>query len=77
MCLCMHIVGNIANLFSGSNYLSNRAIVEHRLKKLTFVCLQAVYQNRYAMSLYNFQYGINYALDWYCRPVKSNHITLI
>ncbi|KAF3334530.1 E3 ubiquitin-protein ligase UPL6-like isoform X1 [Carex littledalei] len=38
--------GNIVNLFSGSDYLSNRAIVEHRLKKLTFVCLQAVYQNR-------------------------------
>lgn len=44
--MCMRIVGNIPNLFGGSDYSSNRAIVEHRLKKLTFVCLQAVYQNR-------------------------------
>ncbi|KAJ4796995.1 ubiquitin protein ligase 6 [Rhynchospora pubera] len=39
--------GNISSLFSGSDYLLNRAIIEHRLKKLTFLCVQAVYQNSY------------------------------
>ncbi|XP_073101038.1 E3 ubiquitin-protein ligase UPL6 isoform X3 [Elaeis guineensis] len=38
--------GNILSLFAGLEYSSKRFLVDHRVKKLAYICLQAIYQNR-------------------------------
>ncbi|KAJ4721951.1 E3 ubiquitin-protein ligase UPL6-like protein [Melia azedarach] len=38
--------GNIVSLFAGMDYSSARALVDYRVKKFAFACIQAVYQNR-------------------------------
>nr|XP_029118823.1 E3 ubiquitin-protein ligase UPL6 isoform X2 [Elaeis guineensis] len=38
--------GSIVSLFAGPDYSSKHSLVEHRVKKLSYICLQAVYQNR-------------------------------
>ncbi|KAJ3669606.1 hypothetical protein LUZ60_011556 [Juncus effusus] len=38
--------GNISNLFGGNEYSSQQALVQHRVKKLTYLCLRAIYHNR-------------------------------
>ncbi|XP_052204385.1 E3 ubiquitin-protein ligase UPL6 isoform X2 [Diospyros lotus] len=42
----VHESGDILRLFSGSDYFSKRSIVDYRVKKLAYACIQAVYQNR-------------------------------
>ncbi|XP_040990913.1 E3 ubiquitin-protein ligase UPL6 isoform X2 [Juglans microcarpa x Juglans regia] len=38
--------GNIAGLFAGKDYSSNRTLVDYRVKQLAYACIQAVHQNR-------------------------------
>nr|CAD1829721.1 unnamed protein product [Ananas comosus var. bracteatus] len=38
--------GDIVSLFAGEDYSLKRSFVEHRIKKLAYICVQAVYQNR-------------------------------
>ncbi|KAL4202208.1 hypothetical protein AMTRI_Chr02g262500 [Amborella trichopoda] len=38
--------GNVKILFAGDDLPSNQAIVENRVKRLTFLCLQAIHHNR-------------------------------
>ncbi|KAL5996550.1 hypothetical protein ACLOJK_026630 [Asimina triloba] len=42
--------GNIVNLFAGTDYSLNRAVVENRVKRLAFACLQAVHYNRHLLT---------------------------
>ncbi|XP_015574737.2 E3 ubiquitin-protein ligase UPL6 isoform X1 [Ricinus communis] len=37
--------GDIISLFGGIDYSTNRALVDYRVKQLSFCCIQAVYQN--------------------------------
>ncbi|XP_076935775.1 E3 ubiquitin-protein ligase UPL6-like isoform X2 [Bidens hawaiensis] len=39
--------GGVLKLFGGSDYLSNRALVDFRVKMLAYACIQAVHYNRY------------------------------
>ncbi|GJR37050.1 E3 ubiquitin protein ligase UPL6 [Tanacetum coccineum] len=39
--------GDILNLFGGSDYSSKHALVNYRVKKLAYACIQAVHHNRY------------------------------
>eukprot|EP01018_Ginkgo_biloba_P026105 Gb_04194 [translate_table: standard] len=41
--------GNIVDLFTNGNFLSEQSIVEYRVKLFVFACLQAVHQNREQM----------------------------
>lgn len=41
--------GDILNLFGGSHYSSEHALVNYRVKKLAYVCIQAVHHNRYQL----------------------------
>nr|GLL43891.1 E3 ubiquitin-protein ligase UPL6 [Ipomoea trifida] len=38
--------GDIVSIFAGMEYDSNRALVDHRVKKLAYTCIQALYSNR-------------------------------
>ncbi|XP_052208292.1 E3 ubiquitin-protein ligase UPL6-like isoform X2 [Diospyros lotus] len=38
--------GTLLSLFAGVDYSSMQAVVDFRVKKLTYACMQAVYQNR-------------------------------
>ncbi|KAL8256250.1 hypothetical protein R6Q59_031317 [Mikania micrantha] len=38
--------GAILKLFGGSNYLSNQVLVEYRMRRLAYACIQAVHYNR-------------------------------
>ncbi|XP_073008655.1 E3 ubiquitin-protein ligase UPL6 isoform X1 [Typha latifolia] len=38
--------GDIVNLFAGIDYSENKFLVEHRVKKLAYICLHAVYRSR-------------------------------
>ncbi|KAL8244543.1 hypothetical protein R6Q59_010801 [Mikania micrantha] len=39
--------GDILKLFGGSDYSSNHALVNYRVKRLAYACIQAVHHNRY------------------------------
>lgn len=41
-----HESGNVLSLFAGVDYSSKHAIVDYRVKKLAYDCVQAVYENR-------------------------------
>lgn len=41
--------GNILSLFAGSGYSSNRALVDYRVKKFAYACIQAVHHNRHQL----------------------------
>ncbi|KAF5181478.1 E3 ubiquitin-protein ligase upl6 [Thalictrum thalictroides] len=38
--------GDVVSLFASTNYFAQRAIVDNRIKRLAYACLQAVHQNR-------------------------------
>ncbi|KAJ0092761.1 hypothetical protein Patl1_24814 [Pistacia atlantica] len=40
--------GNIVGLFAGMDYSSKHALVDYRVKKFAFACIQALHQNRYS-----------------------------
>lgn len=42
----VHVKGNVVGLFASSNYISQRAVVDNRVKRLAYACLLAVHQNR-------------------------------
>ncbi|KAL5700753.1 HECT-type E3 ubiquitin transferase [Ranunculus cassubicifolius] len=42
----VQVSGDVVSLFASSNYLSHRAMVESRVKRLAYACIQAVHQNR-------------------------------
>ncbi|GAV71666.1 HECT domain-containing protein [Cephalotus follicularis] len=47
--LLQHFVqdtGDIVSLFAGTDYLSKYALVDYRVKKFAFVCIEAIHQNR-------------------------------
>ncbi|KAL8244544.1 hypothetical protein R6Q59_010802, partial [Mikania micrantha] len=39
--------GDILKLFGGSDYSSNHALVNYRVKRLAYACIQAVHHNRF------------------------------
>ncbi|KAL6193597.1 hypothetical protein ACLB2K_034681 [Fragaria x ananassa] len=41
--------GDIVSLFAGMDYSSKQALVNYRVKKLTYLCIKAVHQNRNQM----------------------------
>ncbi|CAH1453191.1 unnamed protein product [Lactuca virosa] len=41
--------GDILNLFGGSHYSSDHALVNYRVKKLAYVCIQAIHHNRHQL----------------------------
>ncbi|KAF8394715.1 hypothetical protein HHK36_020932 [Tetracentron sinense] len=42
----VRVNGDIVSLFAGMDYSSKHAVVENRVKKLAFACIQAIQQNR-------------------------------
>lgn len=38
--------GDVVSLFGGMDYSSNYALVNYRVKKLAYLCIKAVHQNR-------------------------------
>lgn len=43
------MTGDVVGLFAGIDYSSKRALVDFRVKKFAFACIQAVHQNRLAL----------------------------
>jgi len=41
-----HMTGDIVSLFSGLDYSSEHKLVDFRVKKLAFTCIEAIHQNR-------------------------------
>ncbi|XP_024984988.1 E3 ubiquitin-protein ligase UPL6 isoform X4 [Cynara cardunculus var. scolymus] len=41
--------GDVLNLFGGPDYSSKHALVNYRVKKLVYACIQAVHHNRYQL----------------------------
>ncbi|XP_051127667.1 E3 ubiquitin-protein ligase UPL6 isoform X2 [Andrographis paniculata] len=42
----VHDSGDMVSLFAGKDYSSKRSLVEYRIKRLAYVCLYAIYENR-------------------------------
>ncbi|KAG6575142.1 E3 ubiquitin-protein ligase UPL6, partial [Cucurbita argyrosperma subsp. sororia] len=38
--------GDVLSIFAGKDYLSNKALVDYRVKKFAYACIQTVYHNR-------------------------------
>ncbi|KAI6685132.1 hypothetical protein NL676_031045 [Syzygium grande] len=43
----VHDSGDLVSLFAGEDYLSRQALVDFRVKRLAYSCIDAVYKNRY------------------------------
>lgn len=39
--------GDILSLFAGTEYSSQHSLVDYRVKKFAYACVQAVHQNRF------------------------------
>lgn len=62
------------SLFAGGDYSTKHALVEYRVKKLSFACIWAIYQNRFAL-LILFEYIpnlLNIQLYWIWVLVRCN-----
>jgi ubiquitin-protein ligase E3 C len=70
--------GDIVSLFVGTDYSSKQSLVDNRVKKLAYACIQAVHQNRKKLKEYSRSSDIlleavvlliNPRLPWACKTV--------
>lgn len=64
--------GDILNLFGGSHYSSDHALVNYRVKKLAYVCIQAIHHNRHqskgsiVINIFGLKYTNKYLVESSC-----------
>lgn len=71
-----HMTGDIVSLFSGSDYSSQHSMVDFRVKKLAFTCIEAIHQNRLYIYTYNFFSVISHFVE-HIQAIASLYQTVI